>query len=178
LQVRRARPDDAAAIAEVHVRAWQDAYGHIFGAERLAGVTVARRLPMWRQILQDPAQTALVAENDAGSVVGWCTVAPSRDRDADGEIWGIYVLPEAWGSGAGTALLAAGVDALSESGYRKIILWVLEDNPRARRFYEREGWALDGSRKEDEFLGVLVTEVRYRRATTGGPKRDPVSATR
>jgi GNAT superfamily N-acetyltransferase len=166
LEVRRARSDDAAAIAEVHVRTWQDAYEHVFGAERLAGVTVAQRLPMWRQILNDPAQTALVAEDEAGRIVGWCTVAPSRDADADGELWGIYVLSEAWGSGAGTALMAAGIDALRESGYREVILWVLEDNPRARRFYEREGWTLDGSRKEDEFLGVPVTEVRYRRGLT------------
>jgi len=58
------------------------------------------------------------------------------------------------------------VAALRESGYREVILWVLEDNPRARRFYEREGWALDGGRKEDEFLGVQVTEVRYRKAVS------------
>ena len=37
-----------------------------------------------------------------------------------------------------------------------------EDNPRARRFYEREGWTLDGARKEDELLGATVAEVRYR----------------
>ena len=148
------------------MRTWQDAYEHVFGAERLAGVTVEQRLPMWRQILHDPEQTALVVEDDAGRIVGWCTVAPSRDADADGELWGIYVLADAWGSGAGTALMAAGVDALRKSGHREVILWVLEDNPRARRFYEREGWALDGSRKKDEFLGVPVTEVRYRRGLT------------
>jgi RimJ/RimL family protein N-acetyltransferase len=118
---------------------------------------------MWRQILNDPAQTALVVEDAAGRIVGWCTVAPSRDADADGELWGIYVLSEAWGTGAGTALMVAGTDVLCELGYRDAILWVLEDNPRARRFYEREGWTLDGLRKEDEFLGVPVTEVRYRR---------------
>jgi len=123
-------------------------------------------LPMWRQILADPQQTALVAEDDAGHIVGWCTVAPSRDADADGELWGIYVLADAWGSGAGTALMAAGIEALRDAGYCEAILWVLEDNPRARRFYEREGWVLDGLRKEDEFLGVPVTEVRYRRGLT------------
>ena len=169
MRVRRARLDDAAAIAEIHVRTWQDAYEHVFGAERLTGVTVAQRLPMWRQILRNTEQTALVAEDDDGRLVGWCTVGPSRDDDADGELWGIYVLADAWGSGAGTALMAAGVEALRESGCGEVILWVLEDNPRARRFYEREGWVLDGERKDDEFLGVAVTEVRYRRvlATPG-----------
>ena len=131
---------------------------------------------MWRQILQRDEQTALVAEDGDGRVIGWCTVGPSRDADADGELWGIYVLSEAWGSGAGKALMAAGVEALRESGCREVILWVLEDNPRARRFYEREGWVLDGERKEDEFLGVAVTEVRYRRGLT--PKgSDPASTT-
>jgi GNAT superfamily N-acetyltransferase len=80
-----------------------------------------------------------------------------------GELWGLYVDPEAWGSGAAAALLAASVDALRGRGFTEAVLWVLEDNPRARRFYEREGWTADGARKEEEFLGVVVTEIRYRR---------------
>jgi GNAT superfamily N-acetyltransferase len=170
LRVRRATLADAAAIAEVHVRTWQSAYEHVFGAERLTGVTVEQRLPMWRQILQTEEQKAFVAEDEDDRIIGWCTVGPSRDDDADGELWGIYVLPDAWGSGAGTVLMAAGVGALRESGCREVILWVLEDNPRARRFYEREGWVLDGECKEDEFLGVAVTEVRYRLLLGAGNK--------
>lgn len=56
------------------------------------------------------------------------------------------MLPEAWGSRAGSALMTA----------------ALEDNPRARRFYEREGWILDGGRRDEELLGLTVAEVRYR----------------
>jgi hypothetical protein len=52
--------------------------------------------------------------------------------------------------------------ALRGRGYLEAILWVLDDNPRARRFYEREGWALDGERKVEPHLGVDVAEVRYR----------------
>lgn len=162
MAIRRARLEDAAAIAEVHVRTWQAAYEHIFGAERLAELTVDRRLPLWQQILVDPDQTVFVAESPGGGIEGWCTVGPSRDADADAELWGIYVLPGAWGGGAGPELMRAGVEALRESGSREAILWVLEDNPRARRFYEREGWTPDGERKNDRFLGVEVAEVRYR----------------
>ena len=43
------------------------------------------------------------------------------------------------------------------------MLYVLDDNPRARRFYEREGWAVDGGTKREELLDVEITEVRYRR---------------
>jgi ribosomal protein S18 acetylase RimI-like enzyme len=161
MEIRRARLDDAAAIAEVHVRSWQVAYEHVFGAERLATVTVERRLPMWREILAAEEQTALVADDD-GRIVGLATVGPGRDENAEGELYAIYVEPKAWGTAAGPALIRAGVGALRERGYRDAILWVLEDNPRARRFYEREGWSVDGGRREGEHLGVATTEVRYR----------------
>jgi RimJ/RimL family protein N-acetyltransferase len=58
--------------------------------------------------------------------------------------------------------MRAGIEAMRLGASGDAVLWVLEDNPRARRFYEREGWALDGERKEDEYLGFRVAEVRYR----------------
>lgn len=157
--MRRARPDDAAAIAEVHARTWQAAYDHVFGAERLAErrPDVAR----WNRILSNERVTVHVAD-DGGRVVAFVSVGPSRDEDAEAELYAIYALPEAWGTGTGHALMQSGLAVLRAAGYRDAILYVLEDNPRARRFYEREGWALDGGTKRDEFLGVGVTELRYR----------------
>jgi GNAT superfamily N-acetyltransferase len=160
VEVRRARPDDADAIAEVHVRTWQAAYEHLFGAERLAGMDPARRAEHWRRWLAG-GELTFVAEAD-GRVVGFVWVGTSRDDDAEGELYAIYVLPDSWGSGAGPALMGAGVEAMRAAGHRDAILWVLDDNPRARRFYEREGWELDGNRKEQDHLGVRVAEVRYR----------------
>ena len=58
--------------------------------------------------------------------------------------------------------MAAAKDWFAREGYPTAMLWVLADNPRARRFYEREGWALDGVTKTGKFLGVPVAEVRYR----------------
>ena len=84
------------------------------------------------------------------------------DTAGQGELYAIYVLPEAWGSGAGPLLMAAALSALRENGFAVAILWVLEDNPRAQRFYEREGWTRDGGRREEEFLGVTITEIGYR----------------
>ncbi|HUZ14719.1 MAG TPA: GNAT family N-acetyltransferase, partial [Gaiellaceae bacterium] len=101
----------------------------------------------------------LVAE-EGGVVVGFAWTGDSRDEPGKGELFAIYVVPEAWGSGAGSALMASALEALRS--YSSATLWVLEDNPRARRFYEREGWSLDGGRRDEEFLGVTVAEVRYR----------------
>lgn len=158
MRVRRARPEDAAAIAEVHARTWQAAYEHVFGADRLAAR--APEVELWAGVLARGRSDVYVADDEG--VVGFVSTGESRDDDADAELYAIYVLPSAWGSGAGTALMFAGLDAMRARFSGEAVLWVLEDNPRARRFYERERWALDGARKGDEWLGVVVPEVRYR----------------
>jgi GNAT superfamily N-acetyltransferase len=153
VEVRRASVADAADIAGVHVRTWQAAYDHVFGAERLAELDVSRRVAGWTRVLNE-GEPVFVADDD-GRVVGFVSVGEC-------ELYAIYALPEAWGSGAGPGLMRAALEQLRGDGCGDAILWVLEDNPRARRFYEREGWELDGGRKEDDFLGVRVAEVRYR----------------
>ena len=156
--IRPAEPGDAQAIADVHTRTWQAAYEHVFGAERLAAIDPAQRLGIAQNTVA--AGGAAVAEL-RGRVVGFVAVGPSSDVDGEGELFMIYVLPEAWGTGAGRALMDAGKAMLRER-WPAATLYVLDDNPRARRFYEREGWALDGVTKTGKFLGVPVAEVRYR----------------
>jgi ribosomal protein S18 acetylase RimI-like enzyme len=53
----------------------------------------------------------------------------------------------------------AAVEQLSADGYPEAVLWVLEDNPRARRFYEREGWQAVADLPDNEF-GMPLTEYR------------------
>jgi ribosomal protein S18 acetylase RimI-like enzyme len=107
-----------------------------------------------------------VAESPGGSVVGFADVQPSRDDDADettGEVPMIYALPEAWGTGVGRELMTTAVGALRDAGFRSATLWVLDSNERARRFYDRAGFAPDGATKSDTMAGAPITEVRYRR---------------
>ncbi|GGT26686.1 GNAT family N-acetyltransferase [Nonomuraea spiralis] len=60
-------------------------------------------------------------------------------------------------------LVAEAVAALSRAGYRQAVLWVLDANVRARRFYEAAGWHDDGVVKDDDSRGFVLTEIRYRR---------------
>jgi ribosomal protein S18 acetylase RimI-like enzyme len=161
--VRPGTPEDAAAIARVQDRGWRVAYAHVFPPEALAALAIdAGR---WRARLTAPPHgwATFVADGDGG-VAGFVAVGPSRDDDAVGEVYAIYVDPDRWGDGVGRALLERGVEALTTRGFREATLWVLEDNPRARRFYEAAGWAADGARKHEPYLGVDVAEVRYRRS--------------
>jgi len=104
-----------------------------------------------------PSSPTRTATSSASSRSG-----PSRDERGLGELYAIYVHPDWWATGAGRALIERGELEL-RSIYLEATLWVLEDNPRARSFYETAGWTSDGSTKSDERWGVRAPEVRYRK---------------
>jgi GNAT superfamily N-acetyltransferase len=93
-----------------------------------------------------------------GEIVGFVGSGPARDDDAPRarELYFIYLLDAFHGTGLGQQLFDAAVDE-GEGLY----LWVAEDNPRAHRFYARNGFALDGASHVEPFLGEELTEVRF-----------------
>lgn len=146
--IRPGTSEDAEATARIHVDSWAAAYS-------LRGPSFDQRLDLHRR-----SPPSFVAEVD-GDIAGFVGVGRSRDPDADGELYVIYVDPAHWGSGVGRELIRAGEERMRALGYRHVVLWVLDDNPRARRFYEAAGWRLDGESRPIEFLGQTVPEVRY-----------------
>src|SRR3954452_2782222 len=102
MDIRPASPDDALAIETIRVRGWQSAYRHVFPAADLDAMPIDPE--RWRSRLLVPplGWTTIVCE-DVGSVVGFASAGPSRDEDDLGELYAIYVHPEAWSTGAGRA---------------------------------------------------------------------------
>lgn len=87
-------------------------------------------------------------------------------RDSDvfegtAEVYAIYLAQEIAGKGIGRVLFTHAVEDLRQRGFKGAILWVLESNQRARRFYEAAGWKPDGTSKTEERPGALLKEVRY-----------------
>ncbi len=105
-----------------------------------------------------------VAEQD-GHIVGFAMTGQSRDSDippATAEVFAIYLVRQVAGKGIGRTLFACAVDELRDQGYEQAMLWVLESNIRARRFYKAAGWILDGAHKNEEMLGnTRLDEIRY-----------------
>jgi GNAT superfamily N-acetyltransferase len=152
--IRPGTADDAEGVARVQVASWQAAYAHALPRDQLAALSVEERAEQWRR------SPPIVADLD-GEVVGFCSVGAARDEDADGELFAIYVLPDHWGAGVGRRLIEAGEDQLRRLGHREAVLWVMDDNPRARRFYELAGWSADGQARDIEMFGFDIPEVRY-----------------
>lgn len=136
----------------------------------LDGLDPASRAQAWRRIVAEAEPSrggVLAAVAEDGAITGFASFGPSRDHDTDpqrtGEVLAIYVDPDAWGTGAGRELMAGAVAELTRLGYTAAILWVLDTNDRARRFYVLAGWAEDGASKTDGSRGFDITEVRYRK---------------
>ena len=153
--IRPGTADDAAGVARVQVETWQTAYAHALPAEQLEKLSLKEAVERHRRWPPE-----FVAEHD-GEILGFVGVGKSRDPDTDGELFAIYVHPNHWGTGVGRRLIQAGEEELRKLGHEHAILWVLDDNPRARRFYELAGWSPDGAAREIHIFGFDVAEVRY-----------------
>ena len=157
VNLRTATLSDAAAVARVHHTTWVTTYGPILPPEFWATATLERRTRTWERWLRNGA-APVVAEVDgevigiamSGDAVEQDDVLPVRDR----QLYLLYVLAAYHGAGVGQALL----DAVVPPG-TGAQLWVAEDNPRARRFYERNGFVLEGARVVDASTADLA-EVR------------------
>ena len=146
---------DARDVATVHVRAWQAGYRDVLPDAVLDGLSVEERTRNWREWLRADSDDAftLVAELD-GRLVGFCSAAtPSRDPDAGprtAEIGALYVEPASWRVGVGRTLLSAALRRLRRGPWDDMTLWVVDENDRARSFYDRAGFEPDGATKRDE----------------------------
>jgi len=132
----------------------------------LAGLDIGRRTAIWTEIFRENKSTTFVAEIE-NEVIGFCSLMPSRDPDADkkdiGEIAALYVSPRHWRKGAGRRLCERALAEARKSSYATVTLWVLKTNAPAQQFYEQLGFVLDGVKKILELDGHDLPEVRYRR---------------
>ncbi|CAM3659132.1 GNAT family N-acetyltransferase [Parendozoicomonas haliclonae] len=164
LFLRPAIKEDNFVISEISVAGWRFAYRGIMADEVLDNLDVEKRAAGRTAFLKTAHLEAYVCEQGE-QVVGFVDFAKSRDDDVEdtvGEVWAIYVLPEAIGRGVGQRLMALAEQKLATQGFTELTLWVLADNHQARRFYERAGFACDGGEKTYRDSGL--TELRYRKS--------------
>jgi ribosomal protein S18 acetylase RimI-like enzyme len=138
--VRPAELADAAAIARVHVETWKTSYRGLLADDFLDSLTEASYFDRWQRGIADRSSRVYVVEDDTG-IVGFASGGPERAGESgfEGELYAIYVMSGAQGRGFGRELVRAVVAGLRDMKLSDMIIWVLRDNPSARRFYERLG---------------------------------------
>ena len=164
LTIRRARVEDAAQMARVNVRSWQETYRGLMSDEVLdnPGLLTARER-FWTVALTDERyrENRVAVAERGGELIGIAMSGPPLDAEAAWarQLYVLYVHAADHGSGAGRALLEAVVDPEESAA-----LWVADPNPRAQAFYRKHGFIADGSAQVDGG----VREIRMVRR-----KRDP-----
>ena len=167
ITTRPATPADAAAIAEIHVRAWQTAYRGMMDDAFLDALSVEQRVAQWRERLTAGRDDLHVwVADQEGEVVGFCSFGPSDEDDVPRRtaiLHTIYVRPGLTRASSAEPTPARAEQAMREAGYRHAVLWMLKQNANAGAFYERAGWRADGTERGESIGGRPVIEVRYRK---------------
>ncbi|WP_341366265.1 GNAT family N-acetyltransferase [Yoonia sp. BS5-3] len=137
--IRRARPADADALAQLHVDIWRETYRNIAPAAAYQALDKPARLPYWRNALnaKDADIGALVALEDS-RIIGVASFAPATHPAMNGgyEIKHFYIDRTARRTGLGKRLLRA---TFAEIGKSRVSLAVVTQNMAARQFYKAMG---------------------------------------
>lgn len=150
--------DDRKAISKIYEKSWKFAYQGLIPQDYLDGIPAGN----WAKAVDTPGWNTLLML-DGGRIVGTASYCHSRFKDWKdyGEIISIYFLPAYMGKGYGRALLQAVLDKLAEMGCTDILLWVLAENERAKKFYEKNGFSASGAYLDDNIGGKALKELQY-----------------
>lgn len=150
--------DDLFEISNIYESSWKYAYKKIIPQDYLDSISKGR----WANSINREGMNNLVLIED-GLIVGTASFCKSRwEQYSDfGEIVSIYLLPDYIGKGYGSHLLKRCIEQLNKLGFTKLLLWVLEDNTRARRFYEKNSFNCSNEYLNDSIGGKEIREVMY-----------------
>ena len=163
LRIRKADLADADIVGTISARSWQVAYRGIVPDEYLEKITPEYRAERFRTVLPLLPDAEFYLVQEGKLPIGVFNAHTCRDENTGdcGEIGIFYFLPEYWGKGYAAPAMQFALDRLKERDYQSVVLWVFEENLRARRFYEKQGFVADGMSKILT-LGKDLVEIRYR----------------
>lgn len=164
IEIRKARFEDSAELANVHINSWREIYKDMMPQDFLNDrpLHYKNRYELWKKVSINEKQITYVADTKEHGVVGFVNGTYGRDEKYKdyAEVWSIYLLEKYHGKKIGLSLLKAFFDTHIDLGYTKAYLWVLANNPTIT-FYEKTGGKFSGETKIDEIAGQKMTELCY-----------------
>ena len=151
--IRQAVKNDASRIAEILIFTKRMNYRRIFQND-LVSFGEMQVYPLAKDYIDNPDKLKGIWVYDDGIVKGIINGKPMGNKTI--EITDFYVEPFFVGQGIGTLLIEYLIEQVGKKGVHKIVLWVIKDNVKARKFYEAHGFCnsgktciIEGTTKED-----------------------------
>lgn len=163
MEIVKVTKDTAMQASYIYAMSWKTGYRGIVPQDYLDRLPTDRWADKLGKESYPTYREDFLLLSDSGKAVATSSVSAAREEAFRGwgEIMSIYVLPEEFRRGYGRMLFSHDCDRLREAGYRDLYLWALEDNLRARAFYEAMGFSDGGDRILQNIGGRDLTEVRY-----------------
>ena len=158
MRIRRARPEDIAAVGEVTVAAYADftdGETDSYVAHLRDAASRDRDAELW-----------VATPDDSEEILGTVTLTPPGSpwreiaRDGEGEFRMLAVAPAARGTGIGSALVDLVLDRFRRDGARAVVMSTLAEMTAAHRIYERAGFVRDPERDWSPLPGVELISYR------------------
>lgn len=162
MQIRLATThEDAVSASRIFAMSWKVAYRGIFSDTLLDTLALDRWVPVFEKGIE-AGSPALAILSVAGADAAAISYGPAESSGpGEAELHALYALPAYWGGGVAARLLAHAVEALAADGMVSVRLFVAEPNARARRFYEKHGFAATGQTRRLETFGEAVQTLEY-----------------
>lgn len=159
MEIRRVtKDDDPFEISKIYEISWKYAYQGMISQNYLDNIPKGK----WADSINRVGINSLILI-ECDRIIGTASFCESRwEKYNDyGEIVSLYLLPDYIGKGYGRLLLDKCIEELKQCGFSKVLLWVLEDNHRAKKFYEKNGFISSGVFLDATIGGADVREVLY-----------------
>ncbi|NYB75237.1 GNAT family N-acetyltransferase [Sedimentibacter hydroxybenzoicus DSM 7310] len=146
--IRYANLNDVEALGKIHSESSQAGFKGIIEDNILYDVfSLERRTNRFiNELSIGEPKTAIAFENDQpAGLISFGKCRYGNNDESWTEIWRVYLIREFWGSGIAKDLIEWGINEIRKTGIKNIELWVLEENMRARSFYEKMGFKHDNT---------------------------------
>lgn len=157
--IERAKLGDEATLAFIQTESWKAGFKDILSADTLKRYTqMVKATAMYRYLLEHNIGNGyLLKIKNIPHCIAWWDATRENDMPDYAELICIHSLQNQWRKGYGRKMLDAVLYDIKKAGYSKVMLWVFEDNTRARRFYESLGFTTNGKVKKE----MEAAEVCY-----------------
>lgn len=161
LLIRTIKYEDIEQIVDINIKDWKKEYKGIIDDEILNNLNRQEKIKKWKNNFNKG--NVVVAEEN-GNILGYCRYDDNvvyENTDIDSEIIAIYVDCDKLRNGIGRKLVEYVKNDLKNRNKTKMVIWCLEKNQNARKFYEKIGGNLISNEKYFEKEGKKYKEVGY-----------------